>query len=155
MTIATTIDIIDFHNHHIPARFELTAVKTAPASQRMRPPRLSMLVAGTGALFSAPHTVAETMCRPTLTFEQVRLAETRGQRRQWSAVVAVDASSCATTSGRFYINFVRLKEMAPDVLFSEEFAWNPGRIEISVEFWLDEAVGDYWIGHVPMCPCRN
>jgi predicted TIM-barrel fold metal-dependent hydrolase len=36
MTIATTIDIIDFHNHHIPSRFELTAVKTAPASQRGR-----------------------------------------------------------------------------------------------------------------------
>jgi aminocarboxymuconate-semialdehyde decarboxylase len=36
MTIATTVNIIDFHNHHIPVRFELTAVKTAPASQRGR-----------------------------------------------------------------------------------------------------------------------
>ena len=27
---------IDFHNHHIPARFELTAAKTAPANQRAR-----------------------------------------------------------------------------------------------------------------------
>jgi hypothetical protein len=36
MTIATTVDIIDFHNHHVPARFELTAGKTAPASQRSR-----------------------------------------------------------------------------------------------------------------------
>jgi hypothetical protein len=36
MPIATTIDIIDFHNHHIPAPFELTAAKTAPASQRAR-----------------------------------------------------------------------------------------------------------------------
>lgn len=121
----------------------------------MHPPHLSMLLAGTVALFSATHTVAETMCRPTLTIEQARLAETRGQQRQWSAVVAVDASSCATTSGRFYVNFVRLKEMAPDVLFSDEFAWSPGRIEISVEFWLDEAVLDHWIGYVAMCPCRN
>ena len=121
----------------------------------MRPPRLSMLLAGIVALFSATHTVAETMCRPTLTFDQARLAETRGQQRQWNAVLAVDASSCAATSGRFYVNFVRLKEMAPDVLFSEEFTWSPGRIEISVNFWLDEAVLDYWIGYVPMCPCRN
>jgi predicted TIM-barrel fold metal-dependent hydrolase len=28
--------IIDFHNHHIPARFEVTAVRAAPASQRAR-----------------------------------------------------------------------------------------------------------------------
>ena len=29
-------DIVDFHNHHIPARFEQTAVRTGPASQRGR-----------------------------------------------------------------------------------------------------------------------
>jgi aminocarboxymuconate-semialdehyde decarboxylase len=29
-------NIIDFHNHHVPARFELTAARTAPASQRVR-----------------------------------------------------------------------------------------------------------------------
>jgi aminocarboxymuconate-semialdehyde decarboxylase len=28
--------VIDFHNHHIPARFELTAAKAAPPSQRAR-----------------------------------------------------------------------------------------------------------------------
>ena len=32
----TDLDIIDFHNHHVPARFELTAAKSAPASQRVR-----------------------------------------------------------------------------------------------------------------------
>jgi predicted TIM-barrel fold metal-dependent hydrolase len=30
------LDIVDFHNHHIPARFELTAARTAPANQRGR-----------------------------------------------------------------------------------------------------------------------
>src|SRR5262245_27258528 len=34
--MATPLDIIDFHNHHIPARFEVTAVRTAPANQRAR-----------------------------------------------------------------------------------------------------------------------
>jgi hypothetical protein len=48
--------------------------------------------------------------------------------------------------------FRGLKEMAPDLLFSEEFTWSPGRIEISMDFWLDEAVLEYWIGHVPICP---
>jgi hypothetical protein len=121
----------------------------------LRRPRLSILLAGAVALLSATHTAAETMCRPTLTFEQARFSETRGQQRRWSAALAVDASTCATTSGRFYVNFVRLKEMAPDVLFTEEFAWSPGRIEISEEFWMDEAVLDYWIGYVAMCPCRD
>lgn len=31
-----TRPIIDFHNHHVPARYELTAAKTAPANQRAR-----------------------------------------------------------------------------------------------------------------------
>ena len=30
------LKIVDFHNHHIPARFELTAIKTVPANQRGR-----------------------------------------------------------------------------------------------------------------------
>ncbi len=32
----THCDIVDFHNHHIPARFELTAVRAAPPNQRAR-----------------------------------------------------------------------------------------------------------------------
>jgi aminocarboxymuconate-semialdehyde decarboxylase len=31
-----TFDIIDFHCHHVPARFEVTAAKTAPANQHTR-----------------------------------------------------------------------------------------------------------------------
>jgi hypothetical protein len=115
----------------------------------------SFLLAGAAALLSATHTVGETLCRPTLTLEQAGLSETQGQQRLWSAVVAVDASQCAASSGRFYVNFVRLKEMAPDLLFSEEFAWSPERIEISMEFYLDEAVLEYWIGYVAICPCRK
>jgi predicted TIM-barrel fold metal-dependent hydrolase len=32
----TGLNVIDFHCHHVPARFELTAAKTAPANQRAR-----------------------------------------------------------------------------------------------------------------------
>ena len=32
----TPLDIVDFHNHHVPARFALTAVQAAPPSQRAR-----------------------------------------------------------------------------------------------------------------------
>jgi predicted TIM-barrel fold metal-dependent hydrolase len=37
-TVQSTVpfNIIDFHNHHIPAHFELTAAKAAPANQRAR-----------------------------------------------------------------------------------------------------------------------
>jgi predicted TIM-barrel fold metal-dependent hydrolase len=30
------LELVDFHNHHIPARFELTAARTQPATQRAR-----------------------------------------------------------------------------------------------------------------------
>jgi predicted TIM-barrel fold metal-dependent hydrolase len=33
---ADPFQVVDFHNHHVPARFELTAAKTAPANQRAR-----------------------------------------------------------------------------------------------------------------------
>src|SRR5262245_65653651 len=102
----------------------------------MQPPRLSSLLAGVMALLGATHTGAETMCRPTLTVEQVRFSEPGGQQRLWSAIVSVDASSCVTSWGPFYVNFVRLKEMAPDVLFSGEFTWEPGEVEVWVVLWL-------------------
>ena len=35
MTYITT-DVVDFHIHHIPAHFEVTAARTAPANQRAR-----------------------------------------------------------------------------------------------------------------------
>ena len=33
---STRSGVIDFHNHHVPARFELTAAQAAPPSQRAR-----------------------------------------------------------------------------------------------------------------------
>jgi hypothetical protein len=32
------------------------------------------------------------------------------------------------------------EEMAPDVLFTEEFTWRAGQIDVSLDFWADEAV---------------
>jgi hypothetical protein len=106
-------------------------------------------------LFATTHAGGEILCRPALSITEVRFSEVRGQQRSWTAVVAVDASSCATSSGRFYINFLRIKEMAPDVLFTEEFTWRPGQIEVSLDFWADEAVHDHWISYVGACACRR
>jgi hypothetical protein len=73
---------------------------------------------------------------------------------------AVDASACATTFGRFEINFLREKEDAPELEFSERFTWKTGelrtgQIEVSIDFWIDEAVYEYSVGYVTPCGCRN
>ena len=69
--------------------------------------------------------------------------------------MAVDAAQCAATFGRFDINFVRLKETAPDLAFTERFAWAPGKVEVAVYFWADEAVFEYSVGHIAPCACRS
>ena len=69
--------------------------------------------------------------------------------------MSVDASRCTTTSGRFDISFDRLKETAPDMKFVEQCTWTPGRVDVVVDFWADEAVGDYVINYVEPCICRN
>ena len=61
--------------------------------------------------------------------------------RTWTAALSVDASRCATNSGRYFgIIFSRMKENAPQVDFVEHFVWKPGSMEVSVIFWPDEAV---------------
>jgi hypothetical protein len=114
----------------------------------------STLLAGSVVL-GATQAIGSDMCRPHLSFEQVRLSEIKNQERIWSATLNADASSCATTSGRFLINFIRLKEDAPDMAFTEELPWAAGRTEISVRFWQDESVLTYSIAHVPLCACSD
>jgi hypothetical protein len=99
--------------------------------------------------------MAGIACKPVLTYREVRFSEAQNQLRKWTEVLAVDASRCAATSGAFEIKFVRIKEMGPDLLFGERFKWSPGQILVSLDFWSDEAVLDYWIGEVPPCGCRE
>jgi hypothetical protein len=110
-------------------------------------------MAGIVLLSGTTQILGQTLCKPALTFKEVRFSEMRAQQRTWTALLAVDASRCATTSGRFDINFTRLKETAPDLPFSESFAWRPGRTEVSIEFWWDEAVLEYSIGAIAPCAC--
>jgi hypothetical protein len=99
--------------------------------------------------------VAGLACEPVLTFKEVRFSDAQNQLRKWRGVVAVDASRCAATSGSFEIKFIRIKEMGLDSLFSERFQWSPGSTQVSLDFWWDEAVLDYWIGDVASCGCLN
>jgi hypothetical protein len=97
--------------------------------------------------------MAGIACKPVLTFKEVKFSEPLNQLRKWTGVLAVDASRCVATSGAFEIKFVRSKEMGPDLLFSERFKWTPGVTQVSLDFWWDEAVLDYWIGEIPSCGC--
>jgi hypothetical protein len=99
--------------------------------------------------------VAGIACKPDLTFKEVRFSEAQNQLRKWTAVLAVNAGRCVASSGTFEIKFVRIKEMGPDLLFSERFNWNTGSTQVSLDFWWDEAVLDYWIGDVPSCGCAE
>jgi hypothetical protein len=119
----------------------------------MRPtPAMAGLAAALLLGVPAP-AMAGIACKPVLTFKEVRFSEAQNQLRKWTGVLAVDASRCVATSGTFEIKFVRAKETGLDLLFSERFKWSPGLTEVSLDFWWDEAVLDYWIGDVPSCGC--
>ena len=102
----------------------------------------------------APPSLAAPLCTPDLAIASAQLSEMRALQRTWTARIAVDASQCATTSGRFFIRFVRLKEVGPDLPFSEAFTWRPGVIEVTTEFAADEAVLAAAVGYVRPCACR-
>src|SRR5262245_54275281 len=92
------------------------------SSFRLRTASFAGIVAG----LAATQSPAAPLCTPDLAITSAHLSEMRALQRTWTARIAVDASQCATTSGRFFIRFVRLKEVGPDLPFSEAFTWQPG-----------------------------
>jgi hypothetical protein len=120
---------------------------------RLWPP--TAWLAGIVAMFAATQSLAAPLCTPDLTIASAQLSDTRATQRIWTARIAVDASQCATPSGRFFIRFVRLKEIGPDLSFVEAFTWRPGEIDVSTVFAADEAVLDAAIGYVRPCACRE
>jgi putative MATE family efflux protein len=134
----------------------LAAVAMVRVKQPVAALVLFALLAGSIALVSGTPAVAQPTCRPALAFKQVAFsAMTPTLERKWTAVLSVDASRCATTSGRFEIAFTRLKEYGIELDFREQFMWRPASVEVSVDFWADEAVGGYWLDNVAPCPCRK
>jgi hypothetical protein len=111
--------------------------------------------AGVVAVLAATQSLAAPMCTPDLAITGAHLSDMRASQRIWTARIAVDASQCAVTSGRFFIRFVRLKEIGPDLSFAEAFTWRPGVIDVLTVFAADEAVLDAAIGYVRPCACRE
>jgi hypothetical protein len=114
-----------------------------------------ILLAASLVAFSASSALGAPLCLPQLTVKDVQFSEIRNMRRTWTADLNVDAASCAATTGRFYLRFVRAKENAPDLEFAEQLSWQAGPMQVSIEFWQDEAVQDYAIGYVAPCACRD
>lgn len=117
----------------------------------------SILLAGTISLIGMTPVVGQQVCRPLLAVKDVQFSEMQPptMERKWTAAVSVDASRCATTFGHFKIGFSRLKEGAPEMDFWEQFTWRSPSVKVSVGFWADEAVEDYWLDNVAPCPCRD
>ena len=119
----------------------------------MRLSRRSILLAGSLVVVGVSPVAGQQTCTPLLSFEDVRFSPVQDLRRKWTAVLRADASRCASAEGRFSVNFIRLKENAPDLPFAYPLAWKQGRTEVAVEFAADEAVLDYSIGEVAPCAC--
>jgi hypothetical protein len=100
---------------------------------------------------------AAHICKPQLNIQQVEFSEMLPPllHRKWTALVSVDSSRCATSSGHFAIGFSRLKENALDIDFREQFAWLAPSVMVSVDMAADEAVETYWIDKVDACPCAR
>ena len=123
------------------------------SSFRLRPRTASF--AAIVAVLAATQGLAAPLCTPDLAITGAHLSEMRASQRVWTARIAVDAAQCATTSGRFFVRFVRLKEIGPDLPFSDAFTRQPGVIDLSTVFAADEAVLAYSIGYVRPCACRE
>ena len=107
-----------------------------------------LILSGTAYSRGAP------LCRPNLDLKEYQFAQTPTQR-VWTARFIVDASPCTTASGPFNVEFMRIKENAPDLRFAQQFTWRPGQVEASTGFAADEYVLDFAIGDVAPCPCRE
>ncbi len=120
------------------------------------------LLAATIGLISVTQAVAKQVCKPALAIKDVQFSEWQlpSMERKWTAAVSVDASRCvANSAGYFEIGFSRLKENGMEVDFREEFIWlefdgAAPSVNVSVDFWADEAVEGYWLDAVTPCPCR-
>jgi hypothetical protein len=97
-------------------------------------------------------------CKPILSIKYVR--EMRRQMPQiqpwaWRATIMADTRYCATASGEFEIDFIRIKEYAPDIQFTEKYRWAPGQFDVTVELTMDEAIHKHRIGFIAPCVCRD
>ena len=138
----------------VPQRLRRAAGRRPCFVRNLRPGGALLALAMTFA--SAP-AVAAGMCRPVLSIRDAQLSAYTppALERKWTATVVADASRCASTAGTFEVGFVREQDGSPDLIFREQFSWSAPSVLIGLDFWFDEAVGDYWIYSVEPCSCAK
>jgi hypothetical protein len=152
----TDRSILFFSPSHLPPPYPNSAPKPSTPQQRLA--RIVFRLLAVASI--TPSVIAPGRCeaiarKPLLTITAVRFSEVRSLQRQRTAVLLADVSYCATSWGRFEIDFMRVKEHGPDMQFTKPFTWTAGQFEVTVDFWGDEAVLDYRIGFIASCVCRD
>jgi len=120
-------------------------------------PAITLLVTLSILLFEAASARAQVVCKPLLSLKSVRDVRPVSMPAlpwRWHATIVTDARHCATQSGIFEIDFVRIKENSPDIQFTEKLRWQPDAFEVSMELTSDEAILDFRIGFIAPCVCR-
>ena len=138
----------------------MLAWKMPAWNHRTRLRQLVLVPAITASIVSttAERVCAEVACKPVLSFRNVR--EVRRPIPPmvpwtWQATIVADARFCATRSGAFEIDFVRIKEYSPDLQFTERFRWDARQFDVSLELAYDESILEYRIGFIAPCVCRE
>ena len=119
---------------------------------------LTALVACAFVAVCATDALTAITCKPLLSIKNVRelrTAERPVQSWTWTATIVADASYCATRSGNFEIDVIRIKEYSPDTQITEKYRWNAGQFDVSIELAADEAIEDYRVGFIAPCVCRE
>ena len=108
-------------------------------------------------LLAPSSSLSQVACKHFLSTKAVRevRAYTPTLQWKWNATLNADNNHCATRSGNFEVDFVRIKENAPDLQFTQKFRWNQGQFDISMELTSDEAILDFRIGFIAPCVCRE
>jgi hypothetical protein len=136
----------------------MSARNTANAARRrLRRLALTWLLACAFAGPAVTSSLAAITCKPILSIRnvrEIRAAEMSIKPWIWKATIVVDSTFCATAAGTFEIDFIRIKEYAPDVQFTERYTWTAGQFDVTMELTADEAIHDYRIGFIAPCVCR-
>jgi hypothetical protein len=113
---------------------------------------LSLLLGATSAFSQV------VVCKPLLltkAVREVRPSSPQALPWKWQATIVADTSFCATRSGNFEMDFVRIKEYSPDLQFTQTFRWSQKQFDVSMELSVDEAILEFRIGFIAPCVCRE
>jgi hypothetical protein len=139
-------------------KMKLMVNQIAKGRTNMRRAYTCGVLACIAALISSTQVFGQQVCKPILAFDDVQFSGMQPPtlQREWSAVVSVDATGCAANAtGHFEVVFLGLKEVGPSIEFRERFKWVAPSVKVATLFGADEAVEQYGIDNITVCPCAH